>query len=220
MTSAAACGPGMTVASNSPTASVVMGVSRDAAGNVVQAAVAQGGQVPASISGFSTDGVSMANPRGAGRRHAVGGCVQERARRPEQDPPDRGRRGGRGGPGRARRAAEAGTARPRPAVRARIGDGGIGWGDGDADGCPDRALGGHGRPGRWAPRRGHRRGPHLQRRQRPHLRTSSKRERRSPEPAPRWADRVDCSSPLPPNIATLIAGQGSGRSTAPPATAR
>jgi uncharacterized protein YraI len=54
------CGRGAMMATSQPTASVVMGVARDAGGKVIQAAAtAQGAPATASISGFSTDGVTM-----------------------------------------------------------------------------------------------------------------------------------------------------------------
>lgn len=68
--SAAACGTGMMMATGSPTATVVMGVARDAGGHLLQAAAAHSAELQASIAGFSTDGVTMAStgaaPAGAG----------------------------------------------------------------------------------------------------------------------------------------------------------
>ncbi len=52
------CGPGGMVATSQPTGSVVVSVARDAAGKVVQA-TAQAAGTPASISGFSMDGVTV-----------------------------------------------------------------------------------------------------------------------------------------------------------------
>jgi hypothetical protein len=51
----------MMMATGSPTASVVMGVARDAGGKVLQAAAAHSAEATASISGFSADGVTMAS---------------------------------------------------------------------------------------------------------------------------------------------------------------
>ena len=78
---AAECDPKMiTAAAGQPTGSIVVSVARDAGGKVIQAAAQAAGQ-PASIAGFSTEGVTIGNttaPAGgaasaAGTGAAVGG---------------------------------------------------------------------------------------------------------------------------------------------------
>jgi hypothetical protein len=77
---AAACGSKALVATSQPTGSVVVSVARDAGGKVLQAAAQTAGQ-PASIAGFSGEGVTFANPPAtpgappAGAAAAAGGGI-------------------------------------------------------------------------------------------------------------------------------------------------
>lgn len=72
------CGQGLLVAASNPTASVVVNMARDAGGKVLQAGTASAGGTPASLSGFSMDGVTLpgnAGGSGAAVTAAAGGGI-------------------------------------------------------------------------------------------------------------------------------------------------